>query len=273
MPSSEHRRGLFPALLKHWRGKRGLSQLDLALAADVSSRHVSFLETGRSSPSMEMVVRLGAALDVPLRHVNAMLVAAGHERVYDESPFDAGMPAVIAESLRLMKKHHEPFPLVVINRAYDIVDLNEGARALFATAIPGLFRGGLEGINLLRATFSPDLAQPLIANFDEVGREILWRVKREVLAEPDDGDLAALVEEVLEYPTVSASWRESDFGVPSSPVVPLHLTLGDLELRFVTAVTAFQAPQSVLVDELRIESWYPADEATASLCQAFAASR
>lgn len=264
--SIDHR-GLFPALLKHWRGQRGLSQLDLALAADVSSRHLSFLETGRSSPSPEMVLRLAAALDVPLRQVDAMLQAAGHEAMYE--PFERGggvLPAEIRSALDLLKSHHEPFPLVVIDRRYDVVDLNRGATAVFTAAAPSLARSGEARVNLLRLTFDPNGAQPALVNFEEVGRALLWRVQREVLAARDES-LRALLDEVLAMPTVSPRWREVDLSVPSSPALVVHLRTARHQLRFVTMVTAFQAPQAVELDELRIETWLPIDPETEAACR------
>lgn len=270
MPDVDHRAGLFPALLKHWRGQRGLSQLDLALAADVSSRHVSFLETGRSTPSAEMVLRLAAALDVPLRHVNAMLQAAGHDPVYPEPAPGQALPDEIAGALQLMKDHHDPFPLVVIDRAYNVVDLNAGAFAVFGAVVADLEKAGAVGLNLARLTFDPNGAQKALVNFDEVGRSLLWRVQREVLTDPDDGPLRDLLDELLAMPTVADDWRDADLTVPSSPALVVHLRAGDRDLRFVTMVTAFQAPQAVLLDELRIETWFPSDAATAAACRALA---
>lgn len=266
VPDVDHRAGLLPALLKHWRGQRGLSQLDLALAADVSSRHVSFIETGRSTPSPEMVLRLATALDVPLRHVNALLQAAGHDPVYDEP---ATPPPLVRDALQLMKAHHEPFPLIVVNRTYEVTDLNRAALALLSLLAPDALASGVPP-NLVRLTFSPDGAQPVIANFAEIGRTLLWRLQREVLADPDDGPLRDLLDEVLAMPTVDEGWRAVDLSRPSEPVVALHLRAGALDLRFVTMVTAFQAPQNVLVDELRIETWHPADTATADWCRQLA---
>ena len=154
MRDVDHRAGLFPALLKHWRGRRGLSQLDLALAADVSSRHVSFLETGRSSPSASMVLRLAQALHVPLRHINAMLHAAGHEAVYPEPTPGQALPDEVARALDLLKSHHDPFPVVVLDRKYDVIDLNRGALALFSNVIPNLAESLAGGVNLARLTFA-----------------------------------------------------------------------------------------------------------------------
>ena len=271
MPETDGRAGLFPALLKHWRSQRGLSQLDLALAADVSSRHVSFLETGRSTPSAEMVLRLATALDVPLRHGNAMLRAAGHEPVYPESDPHRTVPDEVAQALRLMKDHHEPFPLVVIDRTYEVVDLNHGARALFGMVIGDLETAMATGLNLLRLTFDPAGAQPALVNFDEIGRALLWRAQREVLAERD-GPLRQVLDEVLALPTVADDWRRVDLGAPSSPALIVHLRAGGVDLRFITTVTVFQAPQAVLLDELKIETWLPCDAATTEACRALAAS-
>ncbi|MBM4361179.1 MAG: helix-turn-helix transcriptional regulator [Deltaproteobacteria bacterium] len=272
MASSEPRAGLFSALLKHWRGHRGMSQLDLAVAANVSSRHISFLETGRSVPSLEMVLRLAATLDVPLRQVDAMLEAAGHPPRYPEPGPGAALPAEVAQAVALMKAHHEPFPLVVLDRRYDLLDLNGGAAAVFRSAVPTLELGG-GPLNLLRLVFDPRGAHPAIMNFDEVGRALLWRVHREVLADPDDGVLRRRLDEVLSLPTVGADFRAPDLTVPSSPALVIRLRAGAHELRFLTTVTAFQAPHTLQLDALRIETWFPIDDETAAACRSLAGRR
>ena len=264
--SGDHRAGLFPALLKHWRGQRGLSQLDLGLAAGVSSRHVSFLETGRSSPSAEMVLRLGTALDVPLRHINAMLQAAGHQAHFPQSSSPHAWPSEVVQALTLLKEHQEPFPFVVVNRTYDVLDLNRGALALFMAVAPHRIGPG-EVPNLAKLTFDPEGAHPAMVNFDEVGRTLLWRLQREVLADPNDAPLRELLSAVLAMPTVAEDWRDADLSASSSPALVIHLRVRERDLRFVTMVTAFQAPQAVVVDELRIETWLPHDAATAAACQ------
>ena len=273
MAHPDHRAGLFPALLKHWRRARGLSQLDLALIADVSARHVSFLETGRSRPSAEMVVQLAGSLAVPLRQVNAMLRAAGHDAVYDESGH--ALPTVVIDALERLKAHHEPFPLIVLDRTYGVLDANRGALGLLG-AILGTGGSGatvepsdaqLLGLNLARLTFDPDGAQPWLANFHEIGRELLWRIQREVLADPDDGELQDLLDELLAMPTIDPDWRQVDLQVPSDPALVLHLRGHGLDLRFLTMITAFQAPQNVAVEHLRIETWFPYDDATDQACR------
>jgi transcriptional regulator with XRE-family HTH domain len=275
MVGTDKRAGLVPALLKQWRAQRGISQLDLALLADVSARHVSFLETGRSLPSPEMVLRLGAAVGAPLRQVNMMLVAAGHDPVFDEST--DGLPAAVSEALDLLKTHHEPYPLVIVDHTYTVLDLNRGALAVIGAVLgiepPSPDPPSIEalGINLARLTFDPAGAQPYLVNFEDVGRQLLWRIQREVLADPDDSGLQSLLDELLTLPTIGADWRDVDLSVPSDPALVLHLRRDDLELRFLTTVTAFQAPQNVAVERLRIEQWFPYDDATVAACHAITA--
>ncbi|MEZ5238283.1 MAG: hypothetical protein R2716_04855 [Microthrixaceae bacterium] len=153
----------------------------------------------------------------------------------------------------MLKAHHEPFPLIVVDDAYGVVDLNHAAWRLLG-ALLGLSASGSPptpaqlaelDLNLARLTFDPAGAQPHLANFDEVGRQLLWRIHREVLADPGNDELRELLEDLLEMPTVSPRWREVDLGVRSDPALVLHLRSDDLELRFLTTVTAFQAPQNV----------------------------
>lgn len=267
MPEAEHRHGLFPALLKHWRRQRGLSQLDLALAADVSSRHISFLETGRSTPTPQMVLVLATALGVPLRQANAMLRAAGHEPAYREGPGD--IPDAVARALQLCKDHHEPYPVLVVDRTYAVLDHNRAAGVLL-TALVGVDPGATAPMNLAVLTFDPAGARPHLVNFADVGRQLLWRIQREVLADPSDGELGALLDTLLEMPTIDPAWRRADLSVPSEPALVLHLRAQGLDLRFLTMITAFQAPQNVAVEQLRIETWYPYDQATADACRQLA---
>lgn len=267
---ADTRGGLFPALLRHWRTRRGLSQLDLAIAADVSSRHVSFLETGRSAPSAEMVLRLASALDVPLRHTNAMLRAAGHPRWYPEPVPQEGLPAEVRSALDLMKQHHEPFPLIVVDRGYRLLDANRGAFAVLGTALPGLAGADPAALNLARLTLDPAAGARVVVNHDAVARELLWRMQREVLADPDNTDLRELLDELLESPAVRPDWRQPDLTAPSSPTMPLQLRVGEQVWSFLLVVSVLQAPLEVSLDELRIEQWFPADDLTAAGCAALA---
>ena len=261
---TERRDALFPALLRHWRTRRGLSQLDLALLADVSSRHVSFLETGRSAPSDAMVLRLATALDVPLRQVNALLRSAGFPPHF---PDREELPEPVERTLALMKQHHEPFPLVVLDPRYDVLDANDAAVHLLTRLFPVL-DGGLAGLNLARATVDPELGGRVLENHAAVSRDLLWRLQRELLLDPSDAALRALTDDLLASPGLPAGWRDPDPSAPSSPTLDLRLRVGDEVWSFVVVMSALLAPLEVALDELRVELWFPADETTARGCAA-----
>lgn len=258
--------GLFPALLRDWRTRRGLSQLDLALASGVSSRHISFLETGRSIPGDEMVLRLAAALDVPLRQVNAMLRAAGHAPRYPEPEPGEELSEQVRTALDLMKHHHEPYPLVVIDRNYRLLESNAGAVAVLNAAIAGPAALGLDGLNLARLTLDPEVGGRIIANYEVVARELLWRMQRELLSDPENIPMRELLDEALRLPGAHPDWRRPDLAAPSASTVELQLRVADEVWSFMLIVSAIQAPLEVALDELRMELWFPADEHTAAGC-------
>src|SRR5579883_2458180 len=183
---------LFSALLRHWRTRRGLSQLDLAIAADVSSRHVSFLETGRAQPSREMVLVLAAALDVPLRDQNVLLDSAGFPPAFDEPALDGGMPHAVGLAIDRMLAHHEPFPMVVLTRTYDMLRANAAAARLLAAMVRDPAALG-DPPNLMRALFDPRLARPFVGDWERTARLLLSRLHRESLARPGDDAPAALL--------------------------------------------------------------------------------
>lgn len=256
---------LFPALLRHWRTRRGLSQLDLALSADVSSRHVSFLETGRAQPSREMVLRLAATLSVPLRDQNALLRAVGLPPEYDEPRVDGGLSPAIDQALTRMLAQQEPYPLTVLDRRYDVVRTNAaGARLLpLFVAEPGALAAGM---NVFRMLFDRRLARDFVVDWPRVAKALVSRLHREALAHPEDDDLSELLASLFEYPDVPTDFRQPDFATPSEPTLSIRLKRGKLELGFFTTVTTFNAPQNVTLEELRIESYYPLDDATAEAC-------
>ena len=246
-----------------------MSQLDLAIAADVSSRHVSFLETGRAQPSREMILALASALDVPLRDQNVLLDSAGFPAAFDEPALDRGMPPAIGQAIERMLAHHEPYPMAVMTRTYDLLKTNQsGMRLLGAMVLDPSALGDLP--NLMRALFDPRLARPFVVEWERTARVLLSRLHRESLARPSDEPLTSLVRGLLEYPDVPESFRQPDFTAPSEPTFALRLRRGDLELAFLTTVTAFSAPQNVTLEELRIESYFPLDDATARACELLA---
>ncbi len=260
--------GLYPALLRHWRSRRGLSQLDLAVAADVSSRHVSFLETGRAQPSREMVLRLGATLNVPLRDQNEMMRAAGFPPEFSEAAAPAGLPPAIERALERMFAVHDPFPITLLDRRYDVLRVSDGGARLLArfVADPGAMPVPL---NVFRLLFDPRLARPFIVEWERVAHALVARLHRETLASRD-GELERLLRSLFEFPDVPESGRQPDFSAPSEPVLTFHLRRDDLDLHFLTTLTSFSAPQNVTLEELRVESYFPLDDATARACERLA---
>lgn len=261
----QEERQLFCALLKYWRHRRGMSQLDLAMAADVSHRHLSFLETGRAGPSREMLLRLGAVLEIPLRDQNALLSAAGFAPAFPEADYTRDLPESIKLTLRRMLEQHEPFPLFVLNRRYDVLEANRGARIMLAHLPKS--DSPAPPPNLARMLFDPKLGRPAVVDWERAARALLSKLHREALTRPGDLELKALVQELFEYPDVPNSWRQPDFSDVSDPTLPLHLRFGDTVLGFLTAITSFSAPQNVTLDEIRIESYFPLDAHTRAVCE------
>ncbi len=259
---------LLPALLRHWRTLRGLSQLDLALAAEVSARHVSFIETGRAQPSREMILRLAAVLGVSLRDQNVMLRAGGFEAAFPEPSLSQYMPGPIEDAIGRMLSRHEPFPMVVLDRCSNVLRRNQGARRLISRIVPE--PGALPSPpNLLRLLLDPQLARPALLDWERTARTLLSRLQRERMERPGDAELAALAESLFQIPSVPASLRQPDLAAPSEPTLSLRLRVDGVTLAFLTTVTTFSAPQNVTLDELRLESYFPLDDATARACERF----
>lgn len=256
MPES---RPPFARLLRQWRRARGHSQLDLATEAGVSTRHLSFLETGRSTPSREMVMRLSATLDVPLRERNALLAAAGFASVFRETDLDAPEMSMLRRMLDFLLEQHAPFPAVLLDRRWNLIGMN--------TATPrvlGAFSGSggpwaEQPLNILRLTLHPEALQPYVVNFDEVATELLAGLHRQAASDGDDPDRSMLLAELTALPGIPETGVVPDLLRRPSPVLPLHLKRDDLELRLFTAVTHIASPQDVTLDGLRIESFMPAD--------------
>lgn len=253
------RTALFPALLKYWRRERGMSQLDFALTADVSTRHLSYMETGRAKPSREMVLRLAGVLGVPLREQNAMLRAAGFEAEFEEPAFDDGLTPEVEYILDTMLKAHEPYPMAIMNRRYDALRVNEPAQRLLASVIadPSALPTPL---NLFHILLDERLCKPFVQDWERTARLMMTRLQRECLMSPQDDDLQDLLRSSLEY--APDDWREPDLSTPMDALLTIRLKRDDVELALITMLTVFSAPQNVTLEELRIESYFPADEAT-----------
>jgi hypothetical protein len=196
-----------------------------------------------------------------------MLRAAGHRPWYPEPESDDGLPPQVRSTLELMKEHHDPFPLIVIDRAYRVLDVNAGAVAVLGAVLPDLDPGQGE-LNLARVTLDPAAGARVIVNHAAVARELMWRMQREVLADPDNGRLRDMVAELLQLPGVDPDWRRPDPTSPSSPTLELQLRVGAETWSFLLVVSTLQAPLEVSLDELRIEQWFPADDLTTERCRA-----
>ncbi|MEZ5229163.1 MAG: helix-turn-helix domain-containing protein [Acidimicrobiales bacterium] len=199
-----------PALLRYWRSQRGLSQLDLSLNAGVSTRHLSFLETGRSRPSVEMVMLLLETLDVPLRSRNEVLRAAGFDAHYPDPGVEAMLNGPLQLTLELMLRHHEPFPMLVVDRWYELAATNQAAARFMSLAGLDLHR------NVARLLFDP-AARPLIDDWPRTASEILRRIQREVLHRPNDEAMADLLADLLDAPDVPDDWRQPDLAAGAEP--------------------------------------------------------
>lgn len=255
---------LFPALLKYWRSRRGLAQLELALEADVSARHVSFLESGRAQPSVEMVLRLLSVLGVPLREQNEALRAAGLEPHFPESPADR-LPPEVDLAITQMMQQHEPFPLTVLALDATVLRANRAAHAMFATFAvdPAVLSPTLDLFSLF---FDPRLWRPFVVDWEHVAHAMLARLHRETLLS-GDARLTVLLDRLLGFPGVPPGWRQPDFSVDAGPTVAFWLARGALKVGFLVTVTTFSGPRQVALDELRIESCFPLDAETRLVCE------
>ena len=242
-------------LLRGWRQRRRLSQLDLANDAEVSARHLSFLETGRSRPSREMLLRLAERLEVPLRERNELLLAAGFAPLYGRRALDAPDMAAVTRALDLVLTAHEPFPALVVDRSWELVMANAGVAPL----LDGVAGPLLEPpVNVLRLSLHPDGLAPRIANLPQWRSHVLHRLGREAHLTGDPG-LAALHRELSALP------GGSDRSAPDGIAVPLRVRAGEEVLSFLSTVTTFGTAVDLTAAELSVEAFLPADERTADL--------
>lgn len=248
------------SLLQYWRKVRSLSQLALANEAEVSPRHISFLETGRAKPSREMVLLLANVLGVPLREQNALLLAAGFAPVYAETRFDADELGAVRTALTAILRQQEPFPAVVMNRHWDLVRGNDAAKRFFGLMLGE--RASTEPVNVVRAMFDPNGLRPWVSNWEQVAETLIQRVHREAVGGVKDAATARLLAEVLAYPGVPLRARRVNLSAPSVPVIPICFRKGEHAFDFFSTVTTLGTPQDVTVQELRIECFFPADAET-----------
>ncbi len=246
-------------VLRGWRQRRHVSQLDLASEAGVSTRHVSFIETGRATPSREMVLHLAEHLEIPLRERNALLTAAGYAPLYRETQLDAPEMAAVRRALKKILEAHEPFPAVVVDRHWNRVAANQNAVLFIEGVASHLLE---EPANVLRLTLHPEGFAPRIINFEEWSSHLLARLQRQV-ALTADAVLAELMEELRGYPGVTQQAVFPELKGAEKVFVPLRLRWQEQELTFFSTVSTFGTAVDITLAELAVECFYPADKETA----------
>lgn len=259
---AQRRETQFGALLREWRTRRNVSQLTLAVNADVSQRHLSFIESGRARPSREMVARIGEALDVPLRGRNEMLAAAGFASLYPERSLVRAEMARARGALERILSHHEPYPAMVVDRAWNIVLRNRAsARIISACTAPDAVADLMvDGeLNFMRLMFSPHGMRPHVLSWQRTANYLIGRLRREATSDPDSPS-AQLLDELR---PMAAPPPPPAFDDPAPPpTAPLELEVGGRQVRLFNTLATFGTPQDVTLQELRIEMSFPMDEAS-----------
>jgi len=259
----------FATRLRWWRQHRGLSQLELAGRAEISQRHLSFMELERAAPSRDMVMRLAAALDVPLRQHNALLLAAGFAPVWRETGLAAPELAQVSSALDYILAQQEPFPAVAVDRHWNLLRSNAGAVRLVEFLVGPLAPG--TAVNLADALVAPDVLRPFLVNWAEIVRYFIRSVEADAAA---DGrpETAALLERLLAYDGVRSAMKAPALDAAVGPVLPMHFRKGDTSLQLFTTIATLGTPQDVTLQELRVECFFPMDDGTATTLRAWAST-
>jgi len=256
------------SLLRKWRERRRLSQLDLACEAEISTRHLSFLETGRSLPSREMVLRLAEQLEVPLRDRNVLLIAAGYAPAFPERPLDDPALQAARRAVDLALAGHEPYPALAIDRHWTLIASNKAVPPMLAGVDPSLLR---PPVNVLRLSLHPAGLAPRIANLAEWRLHLLARLRHQIEVSADPG-LEELLSELCGYPMPGDAGTAKPCAVAeyAGVIVPFRLVTEQGILSFISATTIFGTPVDITLSELAIESFFPADATTAKILRQIA---
>jgi transcriptional regulator with XRE-family HTH domain len=251
----------FGALLRQWRTARRMSQQQLAIESEVSTRHISYVENGKSSPSREMVLILASALDLPLRERNSLLSTAGFAPVYRETNLSAPEMQPVRHAFDTILSHHEPYPAIVLTRAWDVVSMNNAFMRLFAFFLDPPF-DPIVGQNVMHSLFHPQGVRPHVTNWDEVAGFLIDRLYRESIVELETSESRKLLDALLSYPGVPARMREVDLAEAPRVCITVNLEKDGTKLALFSTLTTLGTPLDVTAQELRIESYFPADDVT-----------
>lgn len=252
----------FPRLLREWRHKRRLSQLDLALTAGVSQRHISFLESARASPSRNMILQLSETLDVPLRDRNVWLTAAGYAPLFKTRALGDPQMGQVMAAVSMMLSAHEPFPAIALDRAWNILMSNASFDRLETMLGDVWQRVGDGQRNLMRLFFHPGGIRPFVTNWPAVGPLVWQRARRDADA-MDGPEMKAVLDSLVQYQEPDLLWSAAETAL--MPVMPFDMQLGALRISMFAVVATFGTAQDVTADELRIETLFPADAETEAL--------
>lgn len=248
----------FPTILRRWRAARATTQAQLAAEAEISTRHLSFLESGKARPSRQMVLLLSSALDLELRDRNTMLLSAGFAPMYGETPLDDEAMSPVRRAMALVLNQQEPYGAIALSRRWEVISLNQGAARLFAAFLPDPLPDPIIAQNLVHAMFHPEGLRPVIVNWEELCWSFIARLHRETELAPEGRGHAALLAELSRYPDVPS--RGSLRDLSPQPFLTVHLRRPPYDLRLFTVLTAFGTPLDVTAQELTIETFFPADE-------------
>ena len=264
----------FAQRIIHWRNLRKLSQMELALTAGISQKHLSYLELGRSRPSQEMVLLLAKVLGLPLRESNDLLAAAGYAPVFLSRSLNAPEMRPVFDAIELMLRHQEPNPTIVVDRDWNIVLSNQVMYRMFITLVgdKNIWEriGDTGSHNLWRLLFHPQGLQPTITNWSEVAPILLARIRREQNGARNE--MRILLQEILQYPSISSLSMEPSLDKPMLPVVALNFARNDFKVKVFSISSTFGTPQDITTDELRIESFFPVDDTSAEQLRKLAES-
>ncbi len=265
-----HTKSGFGRLLREWRARRRMSQFDLAGEAEISSRHVSFIETGRAQPSREMVLLLARVLDMPLRDRNDFLTVAGYAPIYRETDLEASAMAQVRRALDFILRQQEPYPALVLDRHWNVLQVNEGSARVQTLFLDPAAVALLGPPNAMRLMFHPRAFRPHIVNWEATAASLIQWLHRDSVSGFGDAETRGLLEELLAYPDVPRQWRSLDLDASTAPFLPIEFRKGELALRYFTTLTSLGTPHDITLQELRIESFFPADEATEEISRRLA---
>jgi len=255
-------------LIRQWRERRRRSQLTLALDAEISSRHLSFLETGRANPSRDMVLLLARVLEVPPRGRNELLLAAGYAPVYHERGLDAPEMAQVRRALEFTLRQQEPYPALVVDGRWNILMSNEGSGRLLGLFLEPAEIAAFGPPNAMRLFYHPRGMRPFIVNWKATAGALIQWLHRDMLR--GHPETARLLDELLSYPDVPREWRTLDLDAPAAPFLAVELARDDIHLSFFSTLTSLGVPYDITLDELRVECFFPADEGSEALMRRLA---